>query len=85
MTEAPSSEKKPNGAHKPTTPVFRPGSAAAGLKPAEIKPLLTSEQTRSEPVAQGLDLTDRPKCRAKISVRIRDNQGENPGLGAVRA
>ncbi|WP_055726006.1 hypothetical protein [Acidiphilium sp. JA12-A1] len=25
------------------------------------------------------------RCRATISVRIRDNQGENPGLGAVRA
>ena len=61
MTEAPSSEKKPTGTQKPATPVFRPGSAAAGLKPAEIKPLLTSEQTRSEPVAQGIDLADRPK------------------------
>ena len=61
MTEAPSSEKKPTGAQKPAPPVFRPGSAVAGLKPAEIKPLLTSEQTRSEPVAQGLDLADRPK------------------------
>ncbi len=61
MTEAPSSEKKPTGAQKPATPVFRPGSSTAGLKPAEIKPLLTSEQTRSKPVAQGLDLADRPK------------------------
>ncbi len=61
MTEAPFPEKKATGAHKPATPVFRPGSAAAGLKPAEIKPLLTSEQTRSEPVAQGINLADRPK------------------------
>ena len=61
MTEAPSSKKKPTGTQKPATPVFRPGSSTAGLKPAEIKPLLTSEQTRSKPVAQGLDLADRPK------------------------
>ncbi|GBQ43361.1 hypothetical protein AA11237_3262 [Acidocella aminolytica 101 = DSM 11237] len=61
MTEAPSSEKKPIGTQKPAPPVFRAGSSTARLKPAEIKPLLTSEQTRSEPVAQGLDLADRPK------------------------
>ena len=61
MTETPSSEKKPTGTQKHATPVFRPGSAAAALKQVEIKPLLTSEQTRSEPVAQGIDLADRPK------------------------
>jgi hypothetical protein len=61
MTEAPSSDKKGSVAAKAAAPVFRPGSSAEGLKPAEIKPLVTTEQTRSEPVAQGVDLSARNK------------------------
>lgn len=62
MTEAPSPDKKITAAPPPAiAPIFRPGSSAEGLKPAEIKPLLTSEQSRSEPVAQGIDLSTRPK------------------------
>jgi hypothetical protein len=61
MTEATASDKKASDTHRPAAPVFRPGSSAAGLKPAEIKPLMTSEQARAEPVAQGIDLSNQPK------------------------
>lgn len=61
MTEAPAADKKASSGHKPAAPVFRPGHLSAGLKPAEIRPLVTSEQTHAEPIAQGVDLSGQPK------------------------
>jgi len=61
MTEAPASDRTASGAHKPAAPVFRPGRSAQGLKPADIRPLVTSGQVRAEPVAHGVDLSGQPK------------------------
>ncbi|MGH8227045.1 MAG: hypothetical protein ACREU3_03925 [Steroidobacteraceae bacterium] len=57
MAKAPPPDENVVSLH---THVFQP-QAMAGLKPAEIKPLLATEETSSEPIAQGVDLSGRPK------------------------
>lgn len=75
MTEAPTSNRKPHNARRPplpasdaaasfagpASPVFRPGSQSAELPTPDIRPLVTSGETRSGPVARGVDLSGRPK------------------------
>jgi len=62
MSESGVSDKRTMPVKKRSTPpVFQAGAIRNAVPPAEIRPLVAAEQTGSSAVAQGVDLSDRPK------------------------
>lgn len=59
MAEPVSGKKSPSRQSSP--PPFQTGAIKNAVPPADIKPLITTGQAHTEPVAQGVDLSGRPK------------------------
>lgn len=57
----PASEKKSSAAKPVSPPPFQPGAIRNAVPPADIRPLVVSDQSHAEPVSKGVDLGERPK------------------------